>query len=103
MIDIAANKRHPLTPVCLPYSPEFEPALKNQGGALLDELFQITQGENRFDLAGIWKALPKSPRLREMAPWLFIAAVIIFFLEILQRRTGILLSKRVLTRVLITR
>lgn len=94
VIDISPEKRLTLTPVCLPYSPEFEPALTNQGGAFLDELSEITQGENRLDLASIWKALPKKSRFKEIAPWLFMAAIVIFLLEILQRRTGILSAKR---------
>ncbi|MGA1869852.1 MAG: VWA domain-containing protein [bacterium] len=94
VIDISKEKRLTLTPVCLPYSPEFEPALKNQGGEVLDELSKITQGENRFDLGGIWKTLPKKARLKEIAPWLLMAAIVIFLLEILHRRTGIFLLKR---------
>ncbi len=79
-----------LTPVCLPYSPEFAPEQSGRGRSALEKLSALTGGEQRVDLAAIWETLPKRRRFIELAPWLILAAAVAFLLEILQRRTGTL-------------
>ncbi len=79
-----------LTPVCLPYSPEFAPEQSGRGRDALERISALTGGEQRVDLAAIWKTLPTRPRFIELAPWLILAAAAAFLLEILQRRTGAL-------------
>jgi len=83
-----------LTPVCLPYSPEFKPPQENKGVRTLTELASVTDGVERTDLAGIWDSLPTQPRFVEIAHWLLLLASAIFLLEILQRRTGVMAFSR---------
>jgi Mg-chelatase subunit ChlD len=79
-----------LPPVCLPYSPEFAPATGDAGLLSLDRMARATGGVERVDLSGIWKDLPKLPRYIPIAPWLLLAAIVVFLLEILERRTGMI-------------
>jgi hypothetical protein len=83
-----------LPPVCLPYSPEFRPTEPGAGPALLDRLARATGGKERVDLAGIWRELPKVPRLVALGPWLLLVAVVLLLLEVLERRTGLLAGRR---------
>ncbi len=83
-----------LTPVCLPYSPEFAPEQPGLGRGALEKISSLTGGEQRVDLAAIWETLPKRPRFIELAPWLILLAAAAFLLEVLQRRTGTLLFIR---------
>jgi len=93
-VDISGMKTLSLSPVCLPYSPEFAPSLHNKDGREnLAEIAQLTGGKERISLAEIWKDLPKKQQYREIAHWLLLCAVAVFLLEILQRRTGILLLR----------
>jgi Mg-chelatase subunit ChlD len=77
-----------LSPVCLPYSPEFAPDHANRGAASLARIASTTGGQERIDLSETWKALPSIPRYVEIAPWLLVLGILIFLLEILERRTG---------------
>jgi Mg-chelatase subunit ChlD len=79
-----------LAPVCLPYSPEFKPAEAGGGPAALARLARATGGKERVEVAGIWKDLPKHPRLIPIGHWLLLAAVAVLLLEVLERRTGML-------------
>ncbi|HOW65216.1 MAG TPA: VWA domain-containing protein [Candidatus Paceibacterota bacterium] len=79
-----------LSPVCLPYSPEFEAEAGDRGMDALKQLAAATGGEDRLDLAKIWNVLPTRLRRVPLAPWLLIAAMVLFLVEILQRRTSIL-------------
>ncbi len=80
-----------LSPVCLPYSPEFIPSSRDKDGKEnLEEIARLTRGKERIDLAEIWKDLPEKQQYREIAHWLILSALAIFLLEIFQRRTGIL-------------
>jgi hypothetical protein len=78
-----------LSPVCLPYSPEFNPAQAGGGLTALERLARASGGKERLELTGIWKELPRVPRRVDVAPWLLLAAVVLFLLEILERRTGL--------------
>ncbi|HTU16974.1 MAG TPA: VWA domain-containing protein [Gemmataceae bacterium] len=82
-----------LPPVCLPYSPEFQPAEKGRGLAALEHLARASGGKERLDLAGVWKELPRHVRLVSLAPWLLLAAVMLLLLEVFERRSG-LFSRR---------
>jgi Mg-chelatase subunit ChlD len=91
-VEVPGHGPAPLTPVCLPYSPEFNPAQAGGGLAALERLARATGGKERLELAGIWKELPKAPRRVDIAPWLLLAAVVLLLLEILERRTGLLIK-----------
>jgi hypothetical protein len=82
-----------LPPVCLPYSPEFQPAEKGRGLAALEHLARASGGKERLELAGVWKELPHHVRLVSLGPWLLSAAVVLLLLEVFERRSG-LLSRR---------
>ncbi len=79
-----------LAPMCLPYSPEYLPQQPGRGVAALEQLAKSTGGCARLNLGSIWKDIPKTPRLISLAPYLLLAAVVVFLLEVVQRRTGLL-------------
>ena len=80
-----------LSPVCLPYSPEFRPVEPGQGRDALAELAEITQGQERIDISEIWGSLKRVPRAFDLSKWLLFAGILCFLIEILQRRTGLVL------------
>jgi hypothetical protein len=84
--------RFTLPPVCLPYSAEFKPAEEGRGRETLERLARATGGVERADLPLIWDALPSRPQRIPLVPWLLTAAVVLFLLEVLERRTGLLAS-----------
>jgi len=77
-----------LPPVCLPYSPEFAPEQPGRGAAALEQIATTTGGKERAEIPKIWADLPVASRYVELAPWLLVAAAILFLMEILERRTG---------------
>lgn len=79
-----------LPPVTLPYSPEFKPADRQQAAAVLSSMANATGGRERVDVSGIWDDLPVRKQLVPLTPWLILIAVVVFLLEIFQRRTGLL-------------
>jgi len=82
-----------LPPVCLPYSPEFQPVEKGRGLATLEHLARASGGKERLELVDMWKELPRHVRLVPLAPWLLSAAIVLLLLEVFERRSG-LLSRR---------
>jgi hypothetical protein len=80
-----------LSPVCLPYSPEFRPVEPGQGRDALAQLAEITQGRERIDLSQIWGSLQRVPRSFELSKWLLFVGMLCFLIEILQRRTGLVI------------
>jgi hypothetical protein len=46
----------------------------------------------RLNLADIWKGIPRQPRFISAAPYLLLAAVVLFLLEVIERRTGLFSS-----------
>ncbi|HQR33171.1 MAG TPA: VWA domain-containing protein [Blastocatellia bacterium] len=86
---------HPLTlsPVTLPYSPEFKPVEADEGQTALARLASATGGKERLDLTGVWKDLPRQPRLIELAPWLLLTAIAVLLLEVLERHTGLVTAQ----------
>ena len=87
-VNLATNVSQTLPPVCLHYSPEFAPDRPDRGRLLLADIAATTGGQERLNLAEIWDTLPRTPRYVQLSLWLVIAALILFLLEVLQRRTG---------------
>ena len=56
---------------------------------MLASLAQSTGGRERLDLGEVWSTLPRQPRFVQLSVWLVITALVLFLLEVLQRRTGI--------------
>jgi hypothetical protein len=79
-----------LAPMCLPYSPEYLPQRAGKGVAALEQLAKSTGGCQRLNLGDIWRDVPRRPRLISLTPYLLLAAVVVFLLEVVQRRTGLL-------------
>lgn len=89
-----------LPPVCLLYSPEFEPAAarstpssseaaRRWGLAALEDLGQRTGGRERIDLAKLWSELPRPARFLPLSPWLLAAGCVTILLEVFERLTGL--------------
>jgi hypothetical protein len=93
-VDVAGVGRVTLAPVTLPYSPEFKPAAAEEGRVALARLAQTTGGAERIELAGVWKDLPKRPRLIELGPWLLFLAIVLLLIEVLERHTGLVSRQR---------
>ncbi len=89
-VEIADHGSIPLSPACLPYSPEFNTPDGHKGVNTLKHIADATGGKERTDLAQIWESSDRRARYIPIAHWLLITALIILLLEILQRRTGIL-------------
>ncbi len=95
-VGVPAAGSRTLTPVRLPYSPEFAPADSGRARLTLERLARATGGRQRLDVGDVWRDFPRHPRLVEVTPWLLIAAVVLFLAEVLERRTALL--SRVLSR-----
>jgi hypothetical protein len=89
-VDVPGHGVVALPPVCLPYSPEFRPALADRGQVTLERLAHTTGGMERLDLPSIWKDLPRQKRLLPIGRWLMLAAVGLWLVEVLERRTSVL-------------
>lgn len=89
-VAIPGMKPQTLTPVCLPYSPEFAPDQPGRGRETLESISDTTGGSERLDLPGVWDTLVAQPQFIDIAVWLIIAGLLAFLLEIFQRRTGLL-------------
>lgn len=92
-----------LAPTCLPYSPEFQPTPKDFGAKTMQTLARTTGGRARADLAGVWDDLPVKKQFIEISQWLLMAALGLFLLEILHRRTGLLTRRRQVPRELLVK
>ncbi|MDX2041016.1 MAG: VWA domain-containing protein [Acidobacteriota bacterium] len=82
-----------LSPVTLPYSPEFKPVEADEGQTALAKLAQATGGKERLELSGVWKDLPRQPRLIEFAPYLLLTAILLLLIEVLERHTGLVTAQ----------
>jgi hypothetical protein len=89
-IEVPGVGQATLAPMCLPYSPEYQPPVPGRGSAALERLAKSTSGGERLNLAGVWKDIPRKPRLIPLASYLLLAAVMLFLLEVFERRTGLL-------------
>jgi hypothetical protein len=94
-VEVPGAGRVTLAPVALPYSPEFKPLSGEEGQAALARLAQATGGKERVELSGVWKDLPRLPRLAKLSPWLLMLATLLLLIEVLERHTG-LISARLL-------
>ena len=88
-VEIPGAQPLTLSPVTLPYSPEFKPVEADEGQATLAKLAQATGGKERLELPGLWKDLPRQPRLIELAPYLLLTAILLLLIEVLERHTGL--------------
>jgi Mg-chelatase subunit ChlD len=86
-----------LSPVTLPYSPEFAPRKSTDSKTTLASLARATQGKERIQVSSIWAALPRTRRFLPLGQWLLLLALLLLLLEIWERRSGILTSLRVWT------
>jgi hypothetical protein len=77
-----------LAPVCLPYSPEFAPDQPGRGAATLAQIAATSGGKERVEIPQMWADLQVKARFVELGPWLLIASVVLFLLEVFERRTG---------------
>jgi len=77
-----------LAPICLPYSPEYAVRPAGAGLRTLERMARTTNGMERVNLGSLWDALPRTPRLVSLTPWLLLIAIPLMLLEVLQRRTG---------------
>ncbi len=89
-VDVPGLGSRTLSPVRLPYSPEFAPADPDRARLALERLARATGGRQRVDVAGTWDDFPRRPRIIEIASWLLLAAVVLLLAEILERRTALL-------------
>jgi Mg-chelatase subunit ChlD len=92
-VEVAGLGRLTLSPVTLPYSPEFKPVISGEGHSALARLAKITGGKERIDVSGVWKDLARRPRLIRLAPWLLLMATLLLLLEVLERQTLIVSSR----------
>jgi len=81
-------------PVRLPYSPEYLPETGERGVSELAALAEITGGRERTTMTRIWKELPPRENRFPLAPYLLAAAMLLFLLEIVERRMGLHFSLR---------
>jgi hypothetical protein len=93
-VDVPGHGAVPLPPVCLPYSPEFKPGMNDRGLVTLEHLGRATAGRERIDLVNIWKDLPRHQRLIPISRWLLLFAVVLWLVEVLERRTAVLSALR---------
>jgi Mg-chelatase subunit ChlD len=87
-VEIPGQQPVTLAPVCLPYSPEFAPEQPGRGAATLTQIAATSGGKERIEIPGTWSELQVKPRYIEIVPWLLIASVVLFLLEVFERRTG---------------
>jgi len=92
-VEIAGASPVTLSPVTLPYSPEYKPADAGEGMETLARLAQSTAGQERLELSGVWKDLPRQSRLIELAPYLLFAAIALLLIEVLERHTGLITAR----------
>ena len=71
-----------------PYSSEFRPDPDGEGEALLRKISGLTGGERVADLASAWNKMDRGNVRVELSPWFYLAAALLFLLEIIDRRTG---------------
>lgn len=93
-VDIPGVGQIGLTPVCLPYSPEFAPAATTSPVSTLEQIARASGGQERVNLTNMWQDMPKQVRIWEIGHWLLLVAIVFFLIEILQRRTGIFSTRQ---------
>ncbi len=86
-IDLGQLGKVTMPPVRLLYSPEYRPRT-GDGRDTLRTLADITGGVARTELASLWNDLPTVDRRVSVAHWLWLLAVVVILLEVVERRTG---------------
>lgn len=79
-----------LNPVCQPYCPEFAPAQNRNGLNELKDLASISGGRELIDLGQAWNSMPARIQLRDLSAELLFLALLVFILEVAERRTAFL-------------
>jgi uncharacterized membrane protein len=79
-----------MPPACLKYSPEYATKEPGSGRIALERLATVGGGKERIDVSSIWKELPSPWRWISLRPTLLLLAVLLFILEIIERRVGLL-------------
>lgn len=73
--------------LCLPYSAEAEPRFERDSGLdILTSITRTTGGRLREDVLDVFANPPSAGTVREVTPWLIIAAAVLLVLEIAVRR-----------------
>ena len=75
---------HPLVPVELPYSPEFNP--NQTSGRELTELLRASGGRERIAIEETWEDIPRRLRAFPLTPFFCLAAILLFLAEVAERR-----------------
>ena len=83
-----------MPPACLTYSPEYKAKDPGAGLKALENLATVTGGRERIDVGSIWNELPMPWKQRSLRPVLLLLAVVLFLLEIIDRRVGLRRSRR---------
>ena len=78
-----------MPPACLKYSPEYAPREPGSGRPALERLATVGGGRERIDVGSIWDDLPSPWRWLPLRPALLLLAVLLFVLEIVERRVGL--------------
>src|SRR5262245_2854781 len=92
-VEVPGAGRVTLAPVALPYSAGFKPVSGDEGENAWARSEQATGGKERLELSGVWKDLPRLPRLVQLAPWLLMLATLLLLIEVLERHTGLLSAR----------
>ena len=79
-----------LAPACQIYSPEFLPQNNRTGASELKQIAKITGGTELIDLSTVWATMPLVTQDRNVSNYWFTLALILFLLEIAERRMAIL-------------
>lgn len=86
-IDLGPLGKQTMPPTRLLYSPEYRPQT-GDGRDTLRSIARITGGVARSELASLWNDLPTVNRRVSVAHWIWLVAVVMILLEVLERRTG---------------
>ncbi len=79
-----------LAPACQIYSPEFLPQSNRNGASELKQIAKITGGSELIDLTSVWATMPLVTQDRNVSNYLFTLALLLFLLEISERRMALL-------------
>ncbi|UDQ99064.1 VWA domain-containing protein [Lentisphaerota bacterium WC36G] len=93
-IKIGNLKPFTSVPATLPFSPEFSMKNNSNSAQNIKKLAKMTGGIERVSLDSIWDDLPSKIQVRSIRSYLITLAIILFLLEILERRTGVLFRNR---------
>jgi Mg-chelatase subunit ChlD len=89
-LEINGLPRVTLSPVTLPYSPEFTPSTNEEGSATLAQMARGTGGTEVIELSALWKKLPRHSRMVDLSFWLSLFTIVLLLLETFERSTGLL-------------